>query len=53
MTFLRSICSQMLQYEVFVKSGDIYGTDRSPKGRFSCRWMLDFVEDFYQDVKTH
>ena len=25
----------------------IDGTERSPKGRFSCRGMLDFVEDFW------
>ena len=25
----------------------IYGMERSPKGGFSCRGMLDFVEDFY------
>ena len=31
----------MLQYYT------ILGTERSPKGRFSCREMLDFVEYFY------
>ena len=29
---------------------EIYGTERSPKGRFSYRGMLDFDEDCVFDV---
>ena len=31
----------------------INGTERSPKGRFSCRGVLDFDEDCMFDVVSH
>ena len=31
----------------------IYGTERSPEGRFSCRGILDFDEDCMFDIMLH
>ena len=32
---------------IHIKQLQMYGTERSPRGCFSCKGMLDFVEDFY------
>ena len=39
--------------QTFYEKMLIHGTERSPKGRFSCRGMLDFVEDCIFDVVSH
>ena len=36
-----------------ISGSGIYGTERSPKGRFSCKGMLDFDEEYEFDVVLH
>ena len=58
MLTLQSSKSQIVCLLIFKVNQDtlgdvIYGTERSPKGRFSCRGMLDFDEDCMFDVVSH